>query len=88
MFVYITVKVIVDLPDNQIDFRFRWPHAQELQGSCDVHGSNLVLVVFWLSFVTGAKVVEDSIELLLFDRLNLDALEEEGGTRLKFFHRF
>ena len=81
----VTIEIIINLPDDELDVRLGWPTAQELEATSDVHGSDLV-VVFSLSGVTRAEEVKHAVQLLLLDRGNLNSLQDLGGTGLKLLH--
>ena len=82
---YVTVEVVIDLPDNELNFGTSGLATEELEGTGDVHGRNLVQVIL-LSGVTSGKEVKHTVQLLLLDRLDLDGLEDLSGALLQFFH--
>ena len=77
----VTIEIIIDLPDDELDVRLGWPTTQELEATSDVHGSDLV-VVFSLSSVTRAEEVKHAVQLLLLNRGNLNSLQDLCGTGL------
>ena len=82
-----TVKVIIDLPDDEIDIGACWSASEELKGACNVHGADLVQIVS-LSSVTRAQEVEHTVQLLLLNGLDLNSLEDFSGACLQFFHLY
>ena len=81
----VTVQVVIDLPDNELDLGACGLAAEELKSAGDVHSGDLVKVVL-LALVLRGQEVEHAIELLLLDRLDLDGLEDLSGTLLQFLH--
>ena len=81
----VTVQVVINLPNDELDIGASWAASEELQRARNVHRTNLI-VVFLLGGVTGAQELEHAIKLLLLDGLDLDRLEDLGWTRLQFLH--
>merc|ERR1719464_304154 len=83
LLVHEAIEIVIDFPNDQVDFRLGWFVSEELQCSGNIHRSNFVLMVLWFGVVSSAEVIEDSVELLLLDCLNLDHLELFGGAQLQ-----
>lgn len=74
-------------PDDELDVGLSWSAAKELEGTGDIHGTDLIVMLI-LSGITGAKEIKHAVQLLLLDCLDLDGLEDLGGTGLQLFHFF
>ena len=81
----VTVQVIIDLPNDELDISASWAASEELKRARDVHSTNLIVVLL-LGSVAGAQKLEHAIKLLLLDGLDLDCLEDLSWTRLQFLH--
>ena len=51
----VAIQIVIDLPDDQVDFTTAWLAAQILEHVRQVNGSNLVLGILWLLGVYTAK---------------------------------
>ena len=64
-------------PDDELDVGLGGPAAEELESTGDIHCTDLVKVI-GLGGVARRQEFEDTVQAILLDRLDLDALEQLG----------
>lgn len=72
-------------PNDELDVSASRSTSKELECTGDIHGADFIVMLI-LSGITSAKEIKHAVQLLLLDGLDLNGLEDLGGTGLQLFH--